>query len=65
MEYSRICGYQPFTVTNFEELVDAVKLLPLKDQKNLAEDILLGFYELGWDVAWSAPDLMVSKTEEL
>jgi len=58
-------NYGTFCVSNFEELVDAVKNLPLKDQKDLAEDILLGFYELGWDVTWAAPDLMISKTEEL
>lgn len=54
-----------FFVGSFEDLVYNVRNLPLKDQKDLAEDILRMFYEDGWDVHWAAPDLHVSKTEEL
>lgn len=50
---------------DFEEVLHTVKHMPLKDQKDLAEDILLGLYELGWDISWYAPDLVVRKTEEL
>ena len=50
----------------FHDLVDGVSKLPLKDQKDLAEDILKRFYEKGWYVSLDIDSsLRVTKTEEL
>lgn len=50
----------------FDDLVDGVSKLPLKDQKDLAQDILMRFYEKGWDVSLDIDySLRVTKTEEL
>jgi len=52
-------------VSTFDDLVALVDNIPLQDQKDLAELILYGLYYKGWDVYWTAPDLIVTKTEEL
>jgi len=58
-------SYGTFCVSSYDQLVDAVFNLPLKDQKDLAEDILRKFDEKGWDVEWASPDLMIFKTEKI
>lgn len=52
-------------VTSVEEVDDLLSNLPLKDQKDLAEDILIRLYEKGYDVVWDYGTLTASKTEEL
>jgi hypothetical protein len=57
--------YNTFTVSSFEELCDNVIRIPLKDQKDLAEDILRRLEEDGWDTYWDQANLVATKTEEL
>lgn len=52
-------------VSTFDDLVTLVDGIPLQDQKDLAECILYGLYGKGWDVYWTAPNLIVTRTEEL
>jgi len=63
---NKTLSYQTFTVSSFDELLDNVVRIPIKDQKDLAEDILKKLYEEGW-VLYPDYDgsLTASKTEKL
>ena len=52
-------------VGSFDDLVDAIKNLPLKDQKDIAEDILCRLEQNGYECNWFNPDLSATKTEQL
>jgi hypothetical protein len=50
----------------FDDLLDGVRSLSLKTQKDLAEDVLRRLYEQGWEVALDHDySLIVTKTEVL
>ena len=53
-------------IDSFDDLLDHVIRLPLKDQKDLAEDILRRLEEKGYDVIYhGCGELQAIKTESL
>ena len=52
-------------ISDFNDLLGHVSRLPLKDQKDLAEDILRRLTEGHWECYWDSYNLSVSKTESL
>jgi adenylate kinase len=61
-----VSKYQPFTITDLDELLDAMRNLPLKDQKTVAEDVLRRLHENHWEIFMDYDgSLTVTKTEEL
>ena len=52
-------------ISDFDDLLGHVARLPLKDQKDLAEDILRRLTEGHWECDWDGYYLSVSKTESL
>ena len=52
-------------IGDFDDLLGHVSRLPLKDQKDLAEDILRRLTEGHWECHWDSYSLSVSKTESL
>ena len=58
--------YQPFIITDLDELLEAIHHFPLKDQKIVAEDVLRRLWENHWEVFMDYDgSLTVTKTEEL
>ena len=52
-------------IADFEDLVHHVSTIPLKEQKDLAEEILRRLTEDHWECHWDSYSLCVSKTESL
>ena len=64
-DYTMGTKQQGAFIGDFNDLVDHVENIPLKDQKDLAEDILRRLTEGHWECHWDGSDLNVSKTESL
>lgn len=52
-------------IDGFDDLLDHVSRLPVKDQKDLAEGILRRLSQGGWECQWDDYNLKATKTETL
>ena len=57
--------HQEAFTSSFDDLLDHVRRLHTKDQKDLAEDILQRLTEEGWECHWDSLYLSATKTEAL
>ena len=56
---------QEVFISSFDDLLDHVRWLHAKDQKDLVEDILQRLTEEGWECHWDSLYLSATKTETL